>query len=310
MLFCCGIKKNSAPTSHTFGALQKEDVAPDVSFPKYKRASYAASLSVEAAVVTPVFMFALAALIQIMVIIGTYCRVSHSLYKQTLRVSGFTYLTCMAEDYMIKQLDMEDYKAIENIVANGVSELLVKKMVEDDLGEEFLSGALIKDGLSVKVSLSGGGGVLDVILAYRIKLLFNIFGIDDYEMITRARTNCWVGTTKVVREDKSESSKVYITKHGVVYHIFDDCPYIDIKVTGVTPSKIGAARNESGGIYYPCSRCVNGNEVVFYITKYGDKYHGLGDCGAIYRNVEIIDRDEIGERRLCSKCAKRSEESN
>ena len=308
MPFCYEFGTNNDGSDLQMNCFRVQDGISPRSHPaQNRRASCAASLSVEAALVMPLFVFALASLLQIMIIINTYSTVNHALYDQTMKLSGFTYLEGLAENHIIEKLELSDCAVVSDIVANGVNELLVKGMVENKLGSEFLSHNLIADGVHVVLNYSGQNA-LDVVLSYKVRLLFNIFGIGDIEMVSRARTRCWVGTTRIKVPETvadTESNIVYVTTHGTKYHTFRDCPYIDIKVEGIKADVIGSARNASGGKYYPCSKCFVQAGDILYITTYGDRYHQINDCSAIFHNVMEIERSEIGERTICSKCRNR-----
>ena len=107
----------------------------------------------------------------------------------------------------------------------------------------------------------------------------------------------WSGESIV----KNENIKwVYITENGKVYHTNIDCTYIKLIVNEVV-------YKELKGKYDSCKICVHSqvdNENKVYITQNGKKYHIKRECSAITRVVKKININDIGERNLCSRCAK------
>ena len=105
-----------------------------------------------------------------------------------------------------------------------------------------------------------------------------------------------------------EGVKVYISKSATVYHLYRDCTYLAIKLTRVKCVELSSYRNASGGKYYPCTVCAKGtygDGDYMYISKYGECYHADEKCRNIYHNIIETDKENAGNRDLCSKCRDR-----
>ena len=167
-----------------------------------------------------------------------------------------------------------------------------------------------KSGIEVIFSLNPADRNIDVALRYELKLMYNIFGINNIPVIARAVISRWSGVTRIEQSDEGvdeDTSCVYITKNGTVYHIYKDCTYLSIKLTRVKYGEIGDKRNSSGGKYCPCSVCCKNKTVMeyIYISKYGECYHSDNKCKKIYHNITEASPEEVKDRTLCSKCRDR-----
>lgn len=97
---------------------------------------------------------------------------------------------------------------------------------------------------------------------------------------------------------------VYVTATGVKYHRSPDCSYIKVSPRAINASELDNYRNSSGGKYYPCRTCHAKKRGTVYITGDGSAYHQSANCSALKRSVRIITLKEAEESGYtpCSKC--------
>lgn len=304
---------------------KKENLLAENGIPPYDqishsqgRASYVtcrASITVEAALVMPLFILAVVSLIQILIFMNVQLKIQSALYHQSMKVAGYSFLAESVEECLPDELMNGDYKAAVSIVENGITEVLVKYMVEEELGDKFFQTPWVdggKNGIDVIFSLNPAQRDIDVTLRYELRLMYNIFGIDNIPVIARTRISRWSGTTRIERknEENENTDCVYITKSGTVYHTYKDCTYLSVKLTRVKYQEIDSKRNASGGKYYPCSVCCKnkGSLDYVFISKYGESYHSDNKCKTIYHNILEVSAEDVKDRSLCSKCRDRKKE--
>ncbi len=148
---------------------------------------------------------------------------------------------------------------------------------------------------------------IDLVAVYRMSTPFSIIGTGNCHFRQRVHMRAFTGVERREKE-VMEDDIVYITETGNVYHRTRECHYLDLSISEVLYSDLENLRNESGAKYKSCSRCVKGeileeNDTV-RITSYGDCFHTSASCSGLKRNIRGIRLCEVGKRAPCSKCGK------
>ena len=271
------------------------------------------SLTVEAALVFPIFIFAIIgflSLFQIMLIQG---RVQWALMETSLEASRYAYVyqDVMGEEQPEKEKTKQTYQNVLGHMGDGVFyEQCFKKYMKDGnewlYNQDFLTG-----GFSfVQSKFLQDGKNVDVIVSYQVKLPIQILKGKTYTFVQRSRVHGFIGTTAFGKgkdnTDKSKDSIVYITDTGTVYHKTQNCTHLNLSISNVNFSEVPDLRNENGGKYKACEKCVktisiSKNETV-YIAKEGDRYHNNRNCSGLKRSTRAVQLSEAGNRRPCSRC--------
>ncbi|MBE5925896.1 MAG: hypothetical protein E7270_02930 [Lachnospiraceae bacterium] len=110
----------------------------------------------------------------------------------------------------------------------------------------------------------------------------------------------WEGES-IANTKEDDDSVVYITKNGKVYHTSKKCTHLLLSIKKIKYSQVNKKK------YAKCKICISedieNNEYV-YITDTGDRYHIFKECSSLLRFINEIKLEEIGARKLCSRCAK------
>lgn len=268
-----------------------------------KRASHAAfglngGLSLEASLVLPFFLAGLIALLFFIQVIQMQMHLQKALYGQSMKAAGYA--------YYIDELDADD------TVQNVLEAAYIKAAVIKDVGAEYLDNSCIVGGSrGLHLNLSGNmqAGIFDAALQYEAQVPFDLLGIGQITLVSRARCHIWNGD-KDGRTD-AEKDIVYMTANGEVYHTHKDCTYLVSDVRETVYGQLGGLRNESGAKYYACALCAQKKPeetTPVYYTVYGTRYHTDRLCGNLHSNIFLVPRSEAEQGyRLCSKCSERKE---
>ena len=165
-----------------------------------------------------------------------------------------------------------------------------KNILDYNTSEGVSMGAesLIKDGIMLKANYK-----------YEIPLL--VFGSRSLKIKQSLIFRKWIGESIAKDSKNQEQNVVYVTKNGTVYHTDRGCTHLNISIKEI---KFGSVNKSK---YSKCKICIFveiENDKTVYITDYGDRYHISEDCSSLIRIIEEIPIEDVGDRELCSRCAK------
>lgn len=147
---------------------------------------------------------------------------------------------------------------------------------------------------------------IDLIAVYQVKLPFHLLPDGTCRFRQRVHTRAFTGVEQRTEKEEQEGTVVYVTETGRVYHRRRDCTYLKLSISQMKYADISNLRNESGGKYKSCERCVRDTELSagreVWITNFGDRYHITRSCSGIKRSIKEITLSKAGKRTPCSKC--------
>lgn len=266
-----------------------------------------ASLTIEASVAFPVFLFAVLYLLQMFTVLRAELSVAQAGITSAREAAAFSYVAERLADG-------------ENAVAKTVLELFDQKIVRDATltgvfysrcDEELLKQARVAQGFSgIWVNSVEVGEKNRAEISYKVNPANVLTEQKNKYYVMRIVYRKWTGEGSVAKTSKEQNETVYMTEHGKVYHIKRDCSYIKIDIVGVWGEQIDKERNVSGARYYACEFCspvlVKGSQV--FITEYGTRYHARSTCSAICRNAKECSLSDVKEKySVCSKCGSEGE---
>ena len=255
------------------------------SFPKDEErtslfTSSSGSISVEAALVTPIFFLAVCCLCYLLEIMSIQSYVRGALHDTAREIAK--------EVYMMP----------------AVSPSKVEEKMVSYIGSERLNRSIVKGG-STGLDASGtvimpGNGIIQMHVEYEILLPISMFGKLTMACEDGFRIKGWNGYSQngmfTPREDI-----VYITETGVVYHKDYHCTYLELSIQMVTKDSVSSMRNEYGEKYHACGIC-GGNGKKVYITGQGNRYHSSLGCSGLKRKVYAVPVSEALGKGACSRC--------
>ncbi len=238
-----------------------------------------ASLTVEAALVLPIFLFAMLSFLYIIRVLFYEEEVQWALNQAGREVSVEYALT-------------EKEAVINPVYLTGKMKL-------------HLQGSQLLPGMFHSVFDEEKKDIY-LVADYRVKIPFPIFGKESFYIVQQCHTRAFTGVETRLGEREKDDRTVYITKSGSVYHTTMECTYLALSISQVKYQDIEGLRSTEGGKYYPCEGCCRGKafseDADVFICNYGDRFHRSRNCSKIRRSIQEITLAQAGNRHPCSKC--------
>lgn len=241
------------------------------------------SVTIEAIVCIPLFLYAACSMIWMLEIRSI----------QTTIRCGLQYVG--------KQIAEESFAPMI-LQTDQLEEELVDVIGSDHLERSILIGGA--KGICCDESHTlPGSGIYELSASFYVRLPFPYFSSYGVACKESMKIKGWNGYVKE-RIQSTEEDIVYVTETGIVYHLDTHCTYLEPSIRSVQMQEIQNLRNESGGKYYPCAKCVQGTKDYerVYITTYGYCYHGSAECSKLKRKVYEVPLSEVKGKVVCSKC--------
>ena len=242
---------------------------------------YRGSLTIEAAVVLPLFFMGMVALICMMDLQRIKTEVNVSLQESA------------------KELGMYAF-------ALGDGESPIGE-VDDVVCMAYAQGKLKSDARVHLNTLrsSYDNHMVELWVTGTYQLPVSIIPIPRIPLQSRVRVHDWTGYSgESGGEVAGEHGElVYVTTHQSVYHTSASCTHLDLSITPTTTSQVSSQRNDNGGKYHECSSCIgDGYSGTIYITKTGDRYHASLNCHGLKRGIELVPKDTVAGLQQCLRC--------
>ncbi len=244
--------------------------------------SFPGAMTVEAAFIVPLFIFAIVCLLSLFYMLGTCCQIYYAMAQTAHHASIYGY--------------------DEDCSTSVVAAMMAGKLMSKDIPFVF-------DGVTgvniYGTSYDKESGEITLAARYKLKPLIDTFGI-GMDAKTVVKTRAYIGGKMLTEESAvldENYTTVYVAENGVVYHRNRQCAYIDITLSASSTADIASQRNSQGGKYYSCELCSgNGNGGIVYITGTGNRYHSDVECSGIRRTVYEMKIDKNCPLPSCSRC--------
>lgn len=252
---------------------------------KSERTSLSASLTIEAALVLPLFLYLMIGVLGFVSFMGKTGAMEQALCKTAKEMAVFAYAS-------------ENGDGKNSSLAGGIS-------------SGYAYAALQKEANGLKNFHLGYSTFMekeeiDLVAAYRIQSKVPFFAFGSPQILQRACVRAWTGRDfrkeHAAGAGQAGKQTVYVTEHGSVYHKSLQCTHLKLSIQQILPSDAAAKRNRYGEKYYACSCCRSGTGSSVYITDTGNRYHADLSCSGLKRTIKETPVTETGHLRPCSKC--------
>lgn len=269
------------------------------------QAALCGSLSLEAALVLPLFLF------------GCFCLMMPMRMMDRQRQIQAV-VEAVGEDlsqyaYVVRCLEGEEPAGID--VSRGEGDGTDGGIYA--LSEAYAAAAILGridrdwvENVSFQGTEIGTDDMVHIVMQYRMRLPFSVLGLDSMpftcvcsrRMWTGARGNRWAAGSG---EAGQKEEMVYIGKTSTRYHLQRDCHYLSNALSPVPASAVGQLRNKEGKRYYACQACGGGSKTV-YVSDYGTSYHASPNCRALISYVQAVPLSQVIHMGACSYCGGRN----
>jgi len=247
------------------------------------------SATVEASLLTPIFLCAICSLIAICQLLIISAKVQYAT-SQTLRI-------CVRNQSLL-------YYSCDKEAAGrtDVTEIFYSVFEPSDLCQGLIEGG----SRGIKLSLKTGQKereTIEITASYclRVPIPFaSRFRLKKRVYLSRRLATGYVPHTG--GQDRDDPI-VYIAENGTVYHTHMDCSHICLKITDGLLIK-GIVESST---LTPCEYCARGGGLPsrIYVTANGDHYHTSLACSGLKRTVKAVPLSKVKGMRRCSRCARR-----
>lgn len=251
-----------------------------------------ASMTVEAAVILPVFLIFFLHLTSVIEMLRLHGNISFALWEAgknlTLYAAAEEELTSQIPDIAISYL----YVQTEMNRLLGTDYLDASPLAYGSSGVNYLSSDYLEDEC------------IDIGVTYQVRPGVTIFPFPYLRLVNRFYGRAWTGFDVTAHQGDEQYRYVYVTEYGEVWHTTPNCSFLKVQIQEVALSRVGEYRNAGGSRYRPCERCSNveAGEIV-YLTSEGDCYHTISNCSALLRRIQAVLWREDLPYRPCSRCA-------
>ena len=236
------------------------------------------SLTVEAALILPMFIMGLLTLVSVLFMSNVCRRIQASLLFEAQELAiGF-------DDEQKTQISV-----VADEIAGGLSECDLR-LIENG-----------KDGIDMTGSYADDE-YIRLCVSCDLVPFTGFFGALKIPFKRTCLTHAWCGYKNGFVPDEEY---VYVTDDSEVYHIDRNCSHLRLTIKEVTTGELPDLRNNDGKRYRPCEIChgsLSGEKL--YITPEGDRYHNSTTCSGLKRTVRAVRLSNAGDRRPCSRCGR------
>lgn len=264
-----------------------------------------ASMTVEAAVVLPLFVFFFINLGCAVEMIRLHGNLQLALWETGNRLSVY--------GYALGSRDKEGENGfLQEMSDIAFSYTYVKGQIVNYAGEEYLSQSPLIYGTNglqfVESELFTSEDTFEITLTYAVAPWIQVPGVKPFRMVNKYYGHIWNGyrLPGASLEGEKQTDFVYVAQNGTVYHDDRNCSHLSLTIRQVSATQVGQERNASGGKYTACEKCAKGfMPQTVYIGEEGNRFHYDQNCSGLKRTVFTMTRQKAREQyRQCSRCAK------
>ncbi len=272
-----------------------------------------AGMSVEAAVVLPLFLIFFVQLGSAMEMIRLHTNLEVALYDTGNRLAVYGSVLSDEED-----LDSSLASLVSGI---ALSYTYVKNELVSALGSSYLESSPLKAGSSslqfweseilcgknteIANGILASSDTFELVVTYQVSPVFELLGFNSFRMSNHYYGHFWTGY-EISEEATEAQTLVYVAENASVYHTTSSCTHLTLSVSGIASASLDTARNQDGKKYTACEKCCGSGTLpsVVYIATEGTKYHISKTCSGLKRTYSTMTKTQASAAGYgcCSRC--------
>lgn len=229
------------------------------------------SMTVEAALIVPIMIFVLYALVMLSQLFIVNAQVANG--------------TAQTARYLAKQTAEQDILNHILLRAKFHSYVNANRLWLVDGKESGIS--------FLKSKLPNENEEIEVVANYQCTIKVPLIGKFHFPMETRSVQKAFVGYDPDCGDVRS-GERVYVAENGSVYHTNPACSHITITMMTETEAMSMPGVRE-------CKHCKNNIATGSYVTVYGNRMHRNPNCSGLKRTVHVANKDEV-HLPICQRC--------
>ena len=271
---------------------------------------FCAGMTVEAALVLPLFLFFLLNIGSVIEMIRLHGNMQLALWEVGNQTAVYAY----AVENGVHPEEMEESHTSnrwEEFAGTALTSFFFRWMLVETVGENYLENSPMVGGdegiVLWESDIVKPNGEMDIVVTYGAAPPFAVPGVPYFRMVNRYYGHAWTGYEPEEQEEQ-EVEMVFITDNAEVYHLYRDCTHLLLTIRKIPMEALKDARNLYGGRYSACEKCAEGRMPAgLFIAMEGDRYHYVRECPGLKRTIYVISVQDVKELPLCSRCGTREE---
>ena len=270
-----------------------------------------ASLTIEAAIALPLFIFMMLLLLFPIKVMEDERRIQNTAEHVGRQLASEQYVKSVGSELLNK--DGDGSELLGGIISGAEEGISLGVILAKALEMKSVEAPYFSEATSVFSEESKD--MFKVELKYNIRLPFSAYIIPAPSRTLIVNRRAWTGSAggrgrskygDECEEDTDEDDRiVYLGKTSTVYHDDPNCHYLSNVMKTADASHIDALRNESGGKYHACPSCKPGTSGTVYYFESGTAYHSSEHCKAITAYSRSVHLSEVHDMKACSYCGRK-----
>lgn len=268
------------------------------------------SLTLEAALVLPIYMFFLITVLYILNILHIQNVLQSAMEEAARNINSYAYVAEQFEELQDDEravIGSHDAGFVLTLAKNQVSKISIRNSFLNDRIKNIADSSYINNGykgIIISFGTSDFSDYVDFNISYMIKLPFLPADIFYIPVTQRCYFKPFVGTD-ITEKEGAYTEYVYVTATGSVYHTTPYCTYLNRYYDIITEDEMNVSWDTAEG-YHACPHCAYDQPIgpASFLCPGRKVYHNRTDCAYIETFVYKIPKDQVGNKPMCSRCKK------